>query len=59
MKFRQIDRILEVVPGERLGAIRTLRADEEYLKDHFPLFPVMPGGLMLEALYQAACCRLR
>jgi 3-hydroxyacyl-[acyl-carrier-protein] dehydratase len=59
MKFRQIDRILEVVPGERLVAIRTLRADEEYLKDHFPLFPVMPGVLMLEALYQAACCLIR
>ncbi len=59
MRFRQIDGILELVPGERIVATRTLRADEDYLRDHFPLFPVMPGVLMLEALYQAACFLIR
>lgn len=59
MKFLQLDKIVELVPGERITASRTLRAEEEYLKDHFPLFPVMPGVLMLEALYQAACHLIR
>lgn len=59
MKFRQIDQITELVPGQRITATRTLRADEDYLRDHFPLFPVMPGVLMLEALYQAACLLIR
>jgi 3-hydroxyacyl-[acyl-carrier-protein] dehydratase len=30
-----------------------LRPDENYLDDHFPRFPVMPGVLMLEAMFQA------
>jgi 3-hydroxyacyl-[acyl-carrier-protein] dehydratase len=36
-----------------------LRPDEDYLRDHFPLFPVMPGVLMLEAMYQASCWLIR
>lgn len=59
MKFRQLDQITELIPGQRITATRTLRADEDYLRDHFPLFPVMPGVLMLEALYQAACLLIR
>lgn len=59
MRFRQLDRVLSVVPWERLVATRTLRADEDYLRDHFPLFPVMPGVLMLEALFQASAWLVR
>lgn len=59
MKFLQLDSITELVPGSRIVATRTLRADEEFLRDHFPLFPVMPGVLMLEALYQASCHLVR
>jgi 3-hydroxyacyl-[acyl-carrier-protein] dehydratase len=32
---------------------------EEYLADHFPTFPVMPGVLMLETLVEAAAWLLR
>ena len=54
MRFRMLDRITELVPGERIVAERKLTGREDYLADHFPLFKVMPGVLMLEAMYQAA-----
>lgn len=59
MKYRQLDRIVSLKPGKHLVAERTLRADEEYLLDHFPRFPVMPGVMMLEALHQAAVWMIR
>jgi len=53
MRFRQLDQILELQPGKRIVAVKRLDPHEEYLKDHFPRFPVMPGVLMLEAMFQA------
>src|SRR5204862_6536425 len=46
-------------PGVRVAAAKRLRPDEDYLKDHFPRFPVMPGVLMLEAMYQASAWLVR
>jgi 3-hydroxyacyl-[acyl-carrier-protein] dehydratase len=54
VRYRQLDKIIELIPGERIVATRELRKDEDYLRDHFPLFPVMPGVMMLEALFQAS-----
>jgi 3-hydroxyacyl-[acyl-carrier-protein] dehydratase len=59
MKYRQLDQITSLVPGKALTAQRTLRANEEYLLDHFPRFPVMPGVMMLESLHQAAVWLIR
>ncbi len=59
MRFCLLDRITELEPGVRVRAVKRLRPDEEYLKDHFPRFPVMPGVLMLEAMYQAAAWLVR
>jgi 3-hydroxyacyl-[acyl-carrier-protein] dehydratase len=56
--FTFIDQIAEVKRNESLTAFYTLRGDEEFLKDHFEGFPVMPGVLMLEALKQAALALL-
>lgn len=53
MRFLLIDRITELVPHKSISAVKNLSLAEEYLADHFPGFPVMPGVLMLEALVQA------
>ncbi len=54
MTFTLVDRITEFVPESHIVVIKCLSLGEEYLRDHFPKFPVMPGVLMLETLYQAA-----
>ncbi len=59
MRYRQLDRLISLEPGKRLVAERTLLPEEDYLKDHFPNFPVMPGVMMLEALHQAAIWMIR
>ena len=59
MRFALIDRITEIKPGESLVAVKNLSMAEEYLQDHFPLFPVMPGVMMLEAAYQAGAWLVR
>jgi len=59
MRFVLIDRIVELDPGRSLVAIKNLTLGEEYLADHFPGFPVMPGVLMLEALTQAGAWLIR
>src|SRR5207248_10110578 len=59
MRFNLIDRIVEVQPGRLLRAVKNLTLGEEYLADHFPTFPVMPGVLMLETLVEAGAWLLR
>jgi len=59
MRFCLLDQILELEPGVRVTAVKRLRPDEDYLRDHFPRFPVMPGVLMLEAMYQAGAWLVR
>ncbi|RMF36909.1 MAG: beta-hydroxyacyl-ACP dehydratase [Planctomycetota bacterium] len=59
MKFLQLSSIEQLEPGRWIEATQTLRGDEEYLRDHFPRFPVMPGVLMLEGLFQAASFLVR
>ncbi len=54
MKFIFVDEILELVPGEKIIATKTLSPDEELFKDHFPGFPVVPGVLLTEMMAQAA-----
>jgi 3-hydroxymyristoyl/3-hydroxydecanoyl-(acyl carrier protein) dehydratase len=59
MRYSQLDRIVSLEPGQKIVAERALRAEEEYLLDHFPRFPVMPGVMMLEALFQASMWMVR
>jgi len=53
MRFELIDRVLDR-QEDSLAGIKTVTSAEEYLADHFPGFPVLPGVMMLETLVQAA-----
>ena len=59
MKFILIDRVTELEPGKQLSAIKSVSLAEEYLSDHFPAFPVLPGVLLLEGLIESASWLVR
>ena len=53
MKFNLIDKV-ESLSDDKIVAVKYVTLAEEYLADHFPTFPVLPGVMMLEAITQAA-----
>ena len=59
MKFVLVDRISAIEPPSRIVTVKSLSLAEEYLADHFPTFPVMPGVLMLEAMVQTSAWLVR
>jgi 3-hydroxyacyl-[acyl-carrier-protein] dehydratase len=59
MKFHLVDRIVSIEPATRIVTTKSLSLAEEYLADHFPGFPVLPGVLMIEAMVQAAAWLVR
>ena len=59
MRFWLLDSIESFTPGEQLTAVKNVSYSEDYLEDHFPEFPVLPGVFMLEAATQAAAWLLR
>jgi 3-hydroxyacyl-[acyl-carrier-protein] dehydratase len=59
MRFCLLDRISSLEPDVGLTAVKNLSLAEEYLADHFPEFPVLPGVFMLEAATQAASWLVR
>ena len=59
MRFTLLDRVLAIEPGKSITAIKAVSLSEEYLADHFPRFPVLPGVMMLEAMTQAAAWTIR
>ncbi|MGI9456862.1 MAG: 3-hydroxyacyl-ACP dehydratase FabZ family protein [Aeoliella sp.] len=59
MRFWLLDAIESFEPNERLTAVKSVSYSEDYLEDHFPEFPVLPGVFMLEAATQAAAWLLR
>ena len=50
--FLLIDRVLELVPGERIKALKNVTVNEPFFQGHFPGRPLMPGVLIVEAMAQ-------
>jgi 3-hydroxyacyl-[acyl-carrier-protein] dehydratase len=53
MKFDLVDEVLEQ-SEDRIVTVKYITEADDYLKDHFPTFPILPGVMMLEAMVQAA-----
>jgi len=59
VRFYLVDRILELEPPSRIVVSKVLSRAEEYLGDHFPARPVMPGVMMLQVCVEAGMWLLR
>jgi 3-hydroxyacyl-[acyl-carrier-protein] dehydratase len=54
MKFVLIDKIISLDSGKQIKTVKSVSMAEEYLADHFPAFPVLPGVLLLQGLIESA-----
>jgi 3-hydroxyacyl-[acyl-carrier-protein] dehydratase len=52
--FLLVDKLLEVVPGERVVGVKNVTINEPFFPGHFPDYPVMPAVLVTEAMAQVA-----
>lgn len=57
--FVLVDKIVELVPGERVVGVKNVTINEPFFQGHFPGYPVMPGVLVLEAMGQTAAILVR
>ncbi len=59
MKFVLVDKIVKILPGKEIQTVKNVSLSEEYLADHFPTFPVLPGVFLLQGLVESACWLVR
>jgi 3-hydroxyacyl-[acyl-carrier-protein] dehydratase len=59
MRFILIDKVISLDKGKQIKAVKNVTLAEEYLADHFPTFPVLPGVLLLEGLIESASWLVR
>ena len=59
MRFILIDKVVSIETGKQIKAVKNVSLSEEYLADHFPTFPVLPGVLLLEGLIETASWLVR
>jgi len=59
MRFILIDKVVSLEAGKEIKTVKNVSLSEEYLADHFPTFPVLPGVLMLEGLIESASWLVR
>lgn len=52
--FLMIDKMVDIVPGERAVGIKNVTINEPFFQGHFPGSPIMPGVLLIEAMAQTA-----
>jgi 3-hydroxyacyl-[acyl-carrier-protein] dehydratase len=50
--FLLVDKIIELIPREKIVGIKQVTINEYFFRGHFPNAPVMPGVLQIEALAQ-------
>ena len=51
--FLLVDRVLKIVPGKKIVALKNVTMNEPFFQGHFPGTPIMPGVLIIEAMAQA------
>ncbi|NNL77213.1 MAG: 3-hydroxyacyl-ACP dehydratase FabZ [Desulfobacterales bacterium] len=51
--FLLVDRIIELVPGDKIVALKNVTINEPFFQGHFASKPVMPGVLVIEAMAQS------
>lgn len=56
--FLLIDKVIEIVEGKKIVAIKNVTMNEYFFQGHFPVEPVMPGVLIIEAMAQAGACAI-
>ena len=54
MRYLLVDRVREIELGRRIVAVKNVTIESDYFDHHFPMLPIFPGALLVEAMAQSA-----